>query len=1344
MLTAALFAAAGAAAAQDGSSHRDDKKAEAQFFGMRASEGISIDQDVYDKAARQWRTFPTGEVVGGLVRLRPSLVTGVMGTVWTPIGPSPIFQGTSQVNGRVSAIALNPNNPNVIYQGASGGGVWRTIDGGATWSPLYDQQVSLGVGEPSAIAIDPSNTNTIYVGTSARFVLNISKGILKSTDGGGSWIVLGDGFPAGNTGNADNLFAGNSINVIIVDPANSNVLYLAASSGLYRSTDGGRNWTLGTNGSGDARSLALDTTSPAGSRRLYAGADGSGIRQSTNGGQTWTQILSTATPAVAASLPASSTIGHVLVDLAPPTSPPNPGGIQVLYASMEGVCTAPSCGVADPLGLFRSTDQGATWNRQTSTGIPGTNGQAWYSFSMSVDPASPGDGSNDIIYLGAVGAAKSTDSGNNFAGVGPGIHVDSHSMWVFARQPSPTPSIVFTGNDGGIWKSTDGGATWSGTGGPAPTINAGGLQTALFYNLDIKNDATASVTEGSTQDNGTDRRTAGLVWTDTQGGDGWDIAFDAVTTNNAYNSSGFWSPAPCTRVWKSTNSGASFPTDVTPWGAGPTDQGCYLASVNADPSMADVIYASGSQNLWQTQNGGGSWRIILNQGFTQVKVARANSNIVVASTAFQVLVSTNALAPAGVAFTNITRNLPPRPISRVELDPNDPTVIFAVLSGFNAQTPGQPGHVFRTTIGGTAWTNISPALDVPFNAIVLDGVPAPSTIYVGTDLGVMRSVDDGASWSVLDDIHFPNVPVTDLAINRQARVLRASTFGRGAFEFAQPSDAVIAVNAENGLQFESCTGSTGRLTLQVFNVGTQDLVINSVQRLFGSSGFSVLPNPSTPLVISPNAEVDFTVQYTPTGLGAESAQIRISSSDPGAPSFDLMATANGTPQVPDIRVTGSTDFGAVCAGAVAEKTVSVCNVGRCDLHIVSASFVPPCPDFTIVHNPFPATISHDACVGLTIRFTPTSPGPKSCNLVVTSDDSDSPILGLTVTANTPTAAIGVPPDVAFPPTVIQNIGPCTSFRPFPISNTGTCNLTITNITIGGTDQGDYSLVGLPSFPIILEPGHVVGGGDLKIAFEPTEVDRDRVATVNVTYVSDPITSATTTVSRNLCGEGTRTGVRILVTAHGVPAPLVKMIKVRRLNANAQNPELNTVSVEMNLAPQTVVPSPPCPQFQYHREIGAASSADRLLAGVYDVTATVQLDGRMVSKSVGFDVRTCDFHTLVIDLDANPAAIASEPAPDSDGDHAVVSATRLGKIHPNPFRGRVTVGFNLVDDRPTSVEVFDARGALVRTLVRGSVPSGRYEIDWDGHDSAGRPAPKGVYFFRFNAGKVLQTKKAVLL
>src|SRR5262249_12578604 len=160
-------------------------------------------------------------------------------------------------------------------------------------------------------------------------------------------------------------------------------------------------------------------------------------------------------------------------------------------------------------------------------------------------------------------------------------------------------------------------------------------------------------------------------------------------------------------------------------------------------------------------------------------------------------------------------------------DPNDPTVIYAVVAGFNGG-PGNIGHVFRTTISGTAWADISPAVDLPHSSIALDGAETPTAIYVGNDFGVLRSVDAGASWSILDDLHFPRVPVLDLVLRNG--ILRAGTYGRGVFSFVKPSGPAIAVSLEHGLAFGTVCQGPQYLTLKIFNVGAQDLVITSVQR----------------------------------------------------------------------------------------------------------------------------------------------------------------------------------------------------------------------------------------------------------------------------------------------------------------------------------------------------------------------------------------------------------------------------------------------------------------------------------------------------------------------------------
>ena len=171
-------------------------------------------------------------------------------------------------NGQVTAIAVNPNNTKMMYIGTAWGGVWRTRDGGTTWTPIFDHAPSLGIGEPGAIAIDPVNTNIIYAGTSNRegsqFSGNATQpgaGLFKSTDAGASWVRLGSGYPSGSPSNA-NIFFNQNIDVVIVDPANRQIVYLASNFGFFVSTDGGLNWTR-AGSAGLSMRWCLDPTSPA-------------------------------------------------------------------------------------------------------------------------------------------------------------------------------------------------------------------------------------------------------------------------------------------------------------------------------------------------------------------------------------------------------------------------------------------------------------------------------------------------------------------------------------------------------------------------------------------------------------------------------------------------------------------------------------------------------------------------------------------------------------------------------------------------------------------------------------------------------------------------------------------------------------------------------------------------------------------------------------------------------------------------------------------------------------------------------------------------------------------------
>ena len=961
----------------------------------RTREGAASDPRRYDLALQEWRQLPRASMFAS------AAVGSINGTVWKGLGPNPIVEEgccttpkiTFAANGRVNSIAVDPTNSDVLYLGSAGGGVWKSVDRGDHWKPMTDQEVSLGIGTARALAVDPNHPNTIYAGTSSFALLGQSlprtrdeaqsRGILKSTDGGASWILLGSGIPTGNDGNAMTRFSGRNINSIIVDPADSNVLYLAAGrggdpnpGGAYRSTDGGLNWMQG-NGTFNMRveSLVLDISSPPGSRVLYAGAWEEGVLKSTDGGQSWTRVLTAMTPAVAAYVP----FHKVMVALAPPSAPPLPAGPAVYVSLMQNDFLLAV--------IFENTNGGAeaNWVKKNAQVLTFSNSDfaalKGGGFSdMVVDPASPGDGVNDRIYWGGLTQYVSTDSGSTFNEIGQihGIHGD-HQTWMIV--PHTGTNTVYVGDDGGIWRSDDAGKSWTGTAltSLASTINAGGLQIATLYQLTVKQDATAGVTIGGAQDSGVLRTTGGQTWSGTSD-DGIDLAFDKVATDVAYeirNAS----------FQKSTDSGLTWPIDFTA-NLPNLQVGIFQNRFAVDPNNAGYLYVGGSgryppapttpADVLQTRDGTTSFRslgLAAPWYISSLDVAPGDSNRLVVASENQVFVTTNALAPtvgppSGVVFQDITGDLPGRFVTRVAFDPNDANVVYATLSGFGG------GHVFRKMITAANWTDISPAVDIPVNAIALDGGSNPAILYIGTDLGVLRrSVADGAAWEVVDDLHLPNAAVSDLEINTQAGVLRAATWGRGVFELAAPSGPVISVS-ETGLSFGTTCAVTGAdLTIHVSSVGTDNLVVSSVQRIAGSPAFAVLPSPSTPLSIAPGAASTFTVHYTPTVPGiSESAIIRVSSNDPAVPFVDLVAT--GTLETTAPTITCSANVTAVSAVA--------------------------CPPTTSTTVTYPAPTATDNCPGVTTACIPASGstfpvGTTTVNCTATDTAGNTATCSFTVT-----------------------------------------------------------------------------------------------------------------------------------------------------------------------------------------------------------------------------------------------------------------------------------------------------------------------------------------------------------
>ena len=448
---------------------------------------------------------------------------------------------------------------------------------------------------------------------------------------------------------------------------------------------------------------------------------------------------------------------------------------------------------------------------------------------------------------------------------------------------------------------------------------------------------------------------------------------------------------------------------------------------------------------------------------------------------------------------------------------------------------------------------------------------------------------------------------------------------------------VPQIQTAGALNF-GATCSTEPVTrdLEICNQGKTLLQVTGITS--SSTRYSVAtPVPGFPMdIVAGNCQT-LQVTFNPNAPGTVNATLSIASNDPAFPTATVQLT--GSAGAPDISVTGNGSFGNVCSTASEQHTIDVCNTGSCSLSVSSATVVQQasdvaCPHFTIVNNPFAGSVEGGQCVPLTVLYTPQSLGTHSCRLRVASNDPDEPAVYIPLTATTPAPLLTVSPNQAFPATVIQSVGACQTSLPFPVANTGTCPVTVQSITIGGTNATNYSLSGAPGVPITLNPGEQVGDGALMTVFRPDVVDRDRLGSVAVTWLSDPIANTTTTDTRLLCGEGTLTGVRVLVRAGGVAVPVVDRIQIHRITANRNRPIVDTVGNFMNVALQTFTPAvgTACVPFQYHQEVGTVTNGTMLAPGSYTVTATVTIGKKKQTQTVAFDAETCTFNpTVIIDF-----------------------------------------------------------------------------------------------------------------
>jgi PKD repeat protein len=667
-----------------------------------------------------------------------SVIPNTINGNWTIVGP--VGKPSGGGAGRLNFIRFDPNDSNIMYVGAPDGGLWKSVNGGVSWSTNTDDLAVIGVSD---IAIDPSNSQIMYLATGDNDAGDTySIGVLKSIDGGTTWNPSGLVFPVESA---------RRISKILINPNNTQIIMAFASNGIWRTTDGGVNWTQPT---GTFNSIKDAEFKPGDPSVIYAAS--TVFKKSTDGGLNWVTINTGLTG---------------VRRLAIAVTPANPEYVYVLAANSTD---------SGFLGLLRSINSASSFStRMSSTATnnilgwdDGTDegGQGWYDLALAASPTN-----DEEIITGGVNQWKSQDGGTTFSlishwsgGYGkPYVHADVHDIIYFPG----SGATCFSANDGGIFKSIDNGVSW--------TDISSNLSIAQQYRFSLSSTNSTMVLAGH-QDNGTNRTVNGTSWTQVNGGDGMDCFIDR-TNNNFQIASIYYG-----NYFRTTSGSTNFSNIDDP-----AVEGDWVSPIHQDPVAQAVVYAGGRPALYKTSNIAAStvtWTELAtpNPAANTIKefaLAPSNNQVIYVVKSGSGGISRSV--DGGVTFTSCTNPTTAVSPTWVAVSNTNPDVAFVVYSGYTAGD-----KVFKTNDGGLSWINLSSGLpNIPVNCIVYhNGTLNGDAVYIGTDVGVYYRDNSLSSWVDFTS-GLPNCAVRDLEIFYPNNKLRCATYGRGTWE----SDLYISV-----------------------------------------------------------------------------------------------------------------------------------------------------------------------------------------------------------------------------------------------------------------------------------------------------------------------------------------------------------------------------------------------------------------------------------------------------------------------------------------------------------------------------------------------------------------------
>jgi photosystem II stability/assembly factor-like uncharacterized protein len=710
------------------------------------------------------------------------------GLPWQHLGPT-------NISGRVTDVAVaEPRGETyTMYVGAAGGGVWKTVNEGVTWEPVFEEEITASIGD---VAIAPSDHDQVWVGTGEANLFRSSHagaGVYKSSDAGASWTHMG-------------LAETQTIGRIVVHPTNPDVVWVAASGheyrdnpdrGVYKTTDGGRSWrkVLYVDEMTGAIDLVIHPTDPG---TLYAatwqrrrakfndprnepaftGSDdyfaGSGVWKSTDGGDSWTPIDD--------GLPEARYRGRIGIDVArsmPETVYAFVDNYEIARDAPEGATDAygrPRGGVIRGATVYRSDDGGGSWRRTSEhgeymEGLGGTYG--WVFGQIRVDPNDA-----DRIYVMGVQLHVSDDGGRSFRRL-TGMHVDHHGLYI---DPNNSEYLV-ANNDGGVYVSYDGGENWR--------FHVE-IPAVTFFNVNYDMGDPFRM-YGSVQDHGSFSGVVDLrggrhaleatAWVGAPGGEGSHHAIDPRDPDIVY-SAGFYGSITRTDV----ATGESTPIVPRPEPDGPPLRGQWLAHFILSPHDPNTVY-HGMNHVFRSRNRGDDWERISPdlshadpsrlgdiqfQTITALAESPLREGLLYAGTDDG---RVHVMPDPGAGWVDISAGLhPDRFTSEIVASAYDEATVYVTQNG--RRSDDFAAYVWRSTDYGRTWESV--VADIPFGPVnvIREDPRNRDILYVGTDVGVYVSLDRGGRWHPLAR-EMPSTFVHDLVIHPRDDVMVAATHGRG-------------------------------------------------------------------------------------------------------------------------------------------------------------------------------------------------------------------------------------------------------------------------------------------------------------------------------------------------------------------------------------------------------------------------------------------------------------------------------------------------------------------------------------------------------------------------------------